>query len=351
MEFSVIIPSYNDGALLARCLHSLCHLKTDKRWELVVALDGSTDGSAAMLRRGMGWPHAGKGDPAARVEPGCWKELPLVLVELGANRGRSAARNAALAKARGNYRLFLDADLRVGPHWAEDLLALAGPGVVAVGEMVYEVHPAAPLDPALVAGDAVEDATRRRHLKAYQRYLETRGPWKYREGGRMPGRYFYTCNSCVHAALLEKAGPFDERLRGWGGEDLDMGLRLEAAGAEMAYCRQARALHAQERSFAAHCANLERMGLEALPLLVASHPRLRDELQLNRLVPPGSQWALEGAWRMGVHRALVALDALGLPLGEKLYNLAVYLHYAGGYRQAAMRTSTRVKAKEDPWAP
>jgi GT2 family glycosyltransferase len=341
MDFSVIIPSYNDGALLARCLQSLCRLDTDQRWELVVALDGSTDGSAALLRRGMGWPGADGGPLSTLVESGGWRALPLVLVELSTNRGRSAARNAALARARGKHRLFLDADLRVGPDWAEALLAMAQSSrCVVVGEMVYETDPAAPLDLALVEGQAAAEAARRSGLKAYQRYLETRGPWKYREGGAMPGRYFYTCNSCVPAQLLEKAGPFDERLRGWGGEDMDMGLRLEAAGAEMVYCRQARALHAQERSFSAHCANLERMGREALPLLVERHPALLDELQLTRLLPPHPQGVLEAAWRLGLHRLLVALDAMGLPLGERLYNLAVFLHYAGGFRQAAIHTQS-----------
>lgn len=342
MKASVIIPSYNDGARLARCLHSLSRQDLDQPWEIVVALDGSRDGTRAMLRRGLGMTGDAAGPLDGAVALGIWSGLPLRVVELPENRGRSAARNAALDGARGEWRVFLDADLRVGPRWLSRLLACRpDPEVVAVGEMVYEPLPDAPLDPKLAEGDPAAESCRRRALRRHQRYLETRGPWKYRHRETMPPRYFYTCNSRVHAGLLLKAGPFDERLRGWGGEDIDMGLRLGEAGGRLVYCPGARALHAQERSFAAHCANLERLGTEGLGILVERHPALLRDLQLDRLLPRqggGSGGAvLRAAWRLGLHRALVSLEARGLPLSERCYDLAVYLHYAGAYRRALAR--------------
>ena len=336
MEISVIIPSYNDGALLARCLDSLVPQRLAVDWEVVVALDGSRDGSRELLARGRGQSASGPLDSC--VEHGAWRGLPLQVVELERNGGRSAARNAALARARGEWLLFLDADLRVGPDWAARLRAAqAGPEVVAVGEMVYEPRPDLPLDPALLEADPLAEACRRAALKPYQRYLETRGPWKFRDQPRMPARYFYTCNSSVHRSLLERAGPFDERLIGWGGEDIDMGLRLEGAGGWLAPCPGARALHAQERPFAAHCANLERLGREGLGLLVRRHPGLLRDLQLDRLLPAAAlgrpRRLLTLAWRLGLHRRLLRLEALGLPMGERLYDLVVFLHYAGGFRE------------------
>jgi len=352
VDFSIIIPSYNDGPLLARCLGSLCHLQTPRTWEVVVALDGSCDGSLEMVRRGLGDTEAhGLLDHA--VAPDQWRDLPLVLVDLQVNKGRSAARNAALRVARGKWLLFLDADLRVGPRWAEDLLRLATePEQVVVGEMVYEAAPDGPLDAALLEAEPAAERRRLAALRPHQRYLETRGPWKYRHGGPMPARYFYTCNSAVHSTLMDAAGLFDEELRGWGGEDTDMGLRLEAAGARMVYCREARALHAQERSFTAHCANLARMGREALPRLVERHPLLLDAMQLPRLLPRRlggqAQWFLVAAHGLGLGRALVLLDAMGLPLGERLYNLAVFLHYAGAYRQARLDTGATPSHDNNP---
>jgi hypothetical protein len=118
-----------------------------------------------------------------------------------------------------------------------------------------------------------------------------------------------------------------------------MGLRLGLAGGRLKPCPAARALHAQERPFAAHCHNLERLGRDGMKHLLEQHPELLRELQLDRLLPAAaggrSQPLLQLAWRLGLHRLLLRLEALGLPLSERLYDLVVFLHYAGGYRQAA----------------
>ena len=54
VRYSVIIPSYNDGRLLLRCLNSLCALpEIAGELEIVVALDGSTDNSAELLGPGL----------------------------------------------------------------------------------------------------------------------------------------------------------------------------------------------------------------------------------------------------------------------------------------------------------
>jgi GT2 family glycosyltransferase len=345
VDSSIIIPSYNDGARLARCLDSLCAQDTSPgSWEVLVTLDGSTDGSRELLRRGCQGDAASGGPLDALVEPGAWSALPLRVVDLPENRGRSAARNAALAVAQGEWLCFLDADLRVGPNWLRELRACArARDVVSVGEMVYEAWPQRPLDPALLAAEPRAEALRRAALKRYQLYLETRGPWKHREQATMPARYFYTCNSCVHRSLLTAAGPFEERLRGWGGEDIDMGLKLGEAGAKLVYCKQARALHAQERSFARHCENLEELGREGLALLLERHPDLVRLLQVDRLLPArlgGRPLSLLVAARaLGLQHLLVRLEAAGLPFPERLYDLTVYLHYAGAYREQRLRRS------------
>ncbi len=334
MRGSVILPSYNDGRLLARCLYSLCDTRLDGGLEIVVALDGSTDGSAEMLRRGMG--HGGSGPLDGCVGSGDWKNLRITLVELKQNAGRSVARNRAVKASRGEWLFFLDADLRVGTDWAEALLAgLEDETHVGVGEMIYVMRQDRQLDQALFAGDTSADEARRRDLAPYQRYLETRGPYKFRDQADMPARYFYTCNACVHRSLFERAGGFDERYRAWGGEDIDMGLKLEKAGARMRYQSRARALHAQERSFAAHCANLEIMGRDSLPLLVSDHPQMLEALQLERLLKSAGGFKnrlLACLDRDSIRRLLLNLESFGL-FSEGLYDLCVYLHYAGAYRR------------------
>lgn len=90
MKFSIIIPVYNVEAYLHQCLDSvLCQDFSD--WEAVCVNDGSTDGSAAILE-----------DYVA-------KDARFRLVTQP-NGGLSAARNAGLDAAKGEYILFLDSD-------------------------------------------------------------------------------------------------------------------------------------------------------------------------------------------------------------------------------------------------
>lgn len=101
---SVVLPAYNEEAVLGRSIERL--LDTLREWnlELLVVDDGSGDGSANVARR---WA---KRD--ARVR----------LVQLKQNRGKGAAVRAGLAAARGEFMLITDADLSADPACARDLL-------------------------------------------------------------------------------------------------------------------------------------------------------------------------------------------------------------------------------------
>ncbi len=84
---SIIIPTYNYAGYLPRAIGS-CLDQTYRNLETIVVDDGSTDTTAAVV--------SGFGD-----------EIVYVRQE---NQGVSAARNAGLARARGEFIAFLDAD-------------------------------------------------------------------------------------------------------------------------------------------------------------------------------------------------------------------------------------------------
>lgn len=101
-KISIIVPVYNTEAYLAACIESL-RKQTHANLELLFVDDGSTDGCPAML------------DAAASDDP-------RVRVLRKANGGVSAARNAGLDAATGDFIGFVDSDDFVEPTYCETLL-------------------------------------------------------------------------------------------------------------------------------------------------------------------------------------------------------------------------------------
>lgn len=101
MTVSIVFPVYNKSELLPTTLPSLLS-QTYRDFELIAVDDGSTDGSGDFLDR------LAKTDSRVKVirQP---------------NAGVSAARNAALDRASGDYVVFADADDTVCPDWLEVL--------------------------------------------------------------------------------------------------------------------------------------------------------------------------------------------------------------------------------------
>ena len=111
---SVILPVHNGGDLLAEQLEALSRQTYRGRWELVVADNGSTDGSLAVVKS---W--------ATRLPN-------LRIIDASARKGAAYARNAGAAQAAGDLLAFCDADDVVADHWLADLVAgLADADVVA----------------------------------------------------------------------------------------------------------------------------------------------------------------------------------------------------------------------------
>ena len=87
---SVVVPVHNGAAVLSDALASV-RLQTFRNFEAIVVDDGSTDDSHALAQKFA-------------------DEDPRIKVLRQPNGGVSAARNAAIARARGEFIAFLDAD-------------------------------------------------------------------------------------------------------------------------------------------------------------------------------------------------------------------------------------------------
>lgn len=105
---SVIVPVYNLAEPVAACLRSLL-VQSFRDFELIAMDDGSTDGSLAVLQA--------LAEEDARIR---------VLHQ--ENQGVSMARNNALAEARGDWIVFVDADDTVAEDYLQALWSLVEDG-------------------------------------------------------------------------------------------------------------------------------------------------------------------------------------------------------------------------------
>lgn len=136
--------------------------------------------------------------------------LPVRLITLGANEGRSKGRNRLAAAARGGSLLFLDSDMRPDHRrflwtWA-DLVAREDPAVAFGGFSLLQ----APTDARF----------------AVHRAMAARSECvPYGERARTPEKYVYTSNLLVRRDVFE-AEAFDAAFTGWGWEDVEWAMRV-----------------------------------------------------------------------------------------------------------------------------
>ena len=102
---SVVVPVYNAESYLADCVRSVLD-QTNRDLELILVNDGSRDGSLRLCR-----------ELAATDER-------IVVIDQP-NAGVSAARNTGLARATGEFVVFVDSDDMIEPTMLEDQYAAA----------------------------------------------------------------------------------------------------------------------------------------------------------------------------------------------------------------------------------
>lgn len=103
-EVTVVIPAFNADATIAAQLDALAHQVGAPPFEVVIADNRSTDGTAATARRWAGAFPCG-----------------LRVVGAPARQGVSHARNRGCQEARAEHILICDADDRVQPNWVREM--------------------------------------------------------------------------------------------------------------------------------------------------------------------------------------------------------------------------------------
>jgi GT2 family glycosyltransferase len=266
-DIAVVVPTYSRPASVVRLLDALSRQTLDPgRYEVVVAIDGSRDGTTELVERFT----------APYRLTSVWQE----------NAGRAAACNAGILQSEARIVAIIDDDMEPSSECLDmHLAAHAGDDAVCVlGAVPIELEPGAP---PLAHYFRAKFDDHLRHL-ADPRH-------------RFVARDFFTGNTSVPRALLNAAGLFDEDFRLYGNEDLDLGLRLRAAGARFLFEPRAVAAQRFDKDFARAARDAEEKGRTAVVLL-AKHPHALPELRLATYAH--APWP----WRT-VRRALLAAGA------------------------------------------
>jgi len=197
VQASVIVPVFNGAEHIEAQLLALARQRTEVSWELILADNGSTDGTLGIVERLV---------PRFTV--------PVRVVDASARRGTAAARNAGAAAAAGELLLFTDQDDVVDDVWVQEMVRAlrANPLVGGRRELV------------VLNGEEV---------------ASWRAPTAADSLPLMGGQpYVVACNCGCTAAAWAAVGGFNETFMS-GGEDVDLSLRMHALGITPVFAERA----------------------------------------------------------------------------------------------------------------
>jgi len=187
LDASVVIPTYNSRDFLLGCLDALTiQTHPRHRFEIIVADNGSTDGTREMIRADH---------PDVRIVP-------------APRKGSGHARNAGILAARCELILNTDADCLPDRDWVATMVALfakAPPKVACIGGAILPYS----------------------QRTLVERYRETWVQQPEVTSGTGTTRFAATANAAIRASVVRELDGFDGEV---GHDDTDFGMRLAAAG-------------------------------------------------------------------------------------------------------------------------
>ena len=197
-DVSVIICVRNGARTLRRQLDALDAQRGGVPFEVIVVDNGSTDGTARLVREWM------TADGHVHVAAS--------LADAGSEPGVPRARNHGASLARGRVLAFCDADDVVDPDWVAAFAHAVDGKQLAGGRIISVTRSGAGLHAGFGEGLAKTS------------YLPHVG----------------NCNCAVDRELFFQVGGYDESLPPYGFEDVDFSWRVQEAGHDLIYVPGAR---------------------------------------------------------------------------------------------------------------
>jgi GT2 family glycosyltransferase len=270
-QVSVVIPTHQRRQALRRVLESLAtQTLAPQTYEVVVAVDGSTDGTLEMLEA---FP------PPLQLR---WVSPP--------GRGRAGACNAAVAVARGEVTVILDDDMRCVSEFVERHRDDHPPGSrrCVLGAVPVELEEGSP------------------HAA---RYVKEKFDLHL---ARLPDpahlalpRSFYTGNASLRTEVMREVGGFDDSFAVYGNEDVELALRLRAAGVELGFDPEALAYQSYDKDLGGLQRDTLAKGRTTVQL-ARRHPEVFGDLRLAEPDEASRPWLAARALLLTLNRRLPA---------------------------------------------
>lgn len=227
MDISVIVPVFNGGEKLQRCVSALKRQKTDKTFEIIVVDDGSTDRSLNLI--------SGNGTRLFR-QP---------------NKGPGAARNLGVQKAQGEIVLFTDADCEPQEDWIEQMVR--------------------PMERLSVSG--VKGAYRTYQKRIVPRFVQMEYESKYE---RMKMDRYIDFIDTYSAGFIRRdfltVGKYDTRFPTPSVEDQEFSFCMWEKGYRMVFNAEARVYHSHSETLWSYIKKKFRIGFWKA-LVLKKHPK------------------------------------------------------------------------------
>jgi len=241
LRASVIIPVFNSIQTIERLILSLQDQSMPLNEYQVIAVDDcSTDGTREYLE--------------SLKFKGNFK-----IIGQKENLGLSSGRNRGIEASDSDILLFIDGDMEVDHDW---MLSHTIP--IENGEWDGSV--------GYVTHSAIDQTLFIKYLD-----LSNRGAKKH-PNERVGHKHFQFWNTSIRKDLLTNVGGFDEKIDVWGGEDIEMIVRIENfSNPILRFNPEARATHHQHRTLEDTFGLLENFGANVVPYIVAKHPDLARE--------------------------------------------------------------------------
>lgn len=226
---SIIIPAFNSGKTISKCVESLLSLEYPD-YEIIIVNDGSTDDTLSLLKN--------------------YEASPKLVIIDQPNAGPSIARNKAIKLAKGAFIAFTDADCTVKPDWLKELLK----GFTAAN----------PYTIMGVGGDQLSPPDESNFGKSINEFLKKIGLLsdyiKDAEGKTaiIETAHNPTCNVIYRKEIFDKIGYFDENL--WPGEDVDLDYRIKQSGFKLMFNPSAVVYHYRQTNMAGYKRMMFRYG-------------------------------------------------------------------------------------------